>query len=317
MRTLVKTILILSFSLALPLLALAQRKTIPTPLLPHPSQDPWVTLHDGLYYHVESRHGGIVVRRAKRWEDLASDTGRMIWRAPASGPHSRNVWAPELHRSGLCWCIIFAADDGDNRNHRLWVLHSKGPDPFGPYEGPEMINTPGWAIDGTILDRGGNRYLIWSGWPGNVDGRQNLYIARLKDPGTIEAPVVLLTEPTEPWEQAGMPICEGPAVLTRGKRLFVVYSAGGSWTADHCLGMLELQGSDPLEATSWKKFGPVFKRNDRFFGPGHPSFVSPDIARTWMFYNVKTKREDGWGDRRVYAKEIGWTAEGWPIFGEP
>ena len=297
--------------------ASAQRQQAGTALFPRTSQDPWITLHDGYYHHLESRDNTIVLRRARQWKDLNADTGRVVWRAPAAGPTSRNVWAPELHRSGLCWCIVFAADDGKNQNHRLWVLHSKGPEPFGPYEEPVRINTPGWAIDGTILDRAGKRYLIWSGWPGETDGRQDLYIARLKDPGTIEAPIVRLTEPTESWERAGMPICEGPAVLTRNDRLFVVYSAGGSWTADHCLGMLELQGSDPLDASAWKKFGPVFLRGGTRFGPGHPSFVSPEVGRTWMFYNAKTSPNDGWNDRRAFVKEITWTAEDWPVFGEP
>ena len=287
------------------------------PLLTRPSQDPWVTLHDGHYHHIESQNGAIVLHRAKRWQDLEGDTGQVVWRAPATGPNSRDVWAPELHRSGICWCIFFAADDGDNENHRMWVLHSKGPEPSGPYEGPFLVNTPRWAIDATVLDWNNMRYLVWSGWPGDSDGQQNLYIAAMNDLSTIDTPAVLLTQPTESWERAGMPICEGPAVLKRGDRLFVVYAAGGSWTADHCLGLLEFQGKDPLDPKAWKKFGPVMKRSEHLFGPGHPSFVNPSIGKTWMFYNIKTKTEDGWGDRRVRAKEILWTPEGWPIFGEP
>lgn len=295
----------------------AQTTANSLPLLDRLSQDPWVTLHDGHYHHVESQNGGIILRKAKRWQNLRADTGRVVWRAPAAGEHSRNIWAPELHRSGICWCIFFAADDGNNANHRMWVLHSKGPEPNGPYEGPYLINTPGWATDGTVLDWNGTRYFVWSGWPGDADGQQNLYIATLKDPGTLETPAVLLTTPTESWERVGMPICEGPAILKRGGRLFVVYSAGGSWTADHCLGMLEFQGKDPLDPKEWKKFGPVFRRNKGFFGPGHASFVSPSVGRTWMFYNVKTTTQNGWGDRRVRAKEIQWTNDGWPMFGEP
>lgn len=295
----------------------AQNLPAGKPLLDRPSQDPWITLHDGHYHHVESQGGALVLRRAKNWEDLKNDPGMVVWKAPAAGPTSRNIWAPELHRTGLCWCIIFAADDGNNANHRLWVLHSKGPEPNGPYEGPFPINTPGWAIDGTVLDLNNDRYLIWSGWPGTTDGQQNLYIAHLREPNVIDTPAVLLTEPTESWERQGMPICEGPAVLKRDGRTFVVFAASGSWTADHCLGMLELQGKDPLDPKSWKKFGPVMKRSETLFGPGHPSFVNPSIGRTWMFYNVKTKTEDGWGDRRVRAKEILWSPEGWPMFGEP
>ncbi len=35
-----------------------------------------------------------------------------------------------------------------------------------------------------------------------------------------------------------MPICEGPQILRRNGKLFLIYSASGSWTEDYCLGML-------------------------------------------------------------------------------
>jgi GH43 family beta-xylosidase len=311
---LLAAILLIAF---LPASGTAQTTPGSRPLLDRPSQDPWVTLHEGYYYHIESQNGALVLRKARNWQDLRNDTGCVVWRAPATGPNSRNVWAPELHRSGLCWCIFFAADDGNNANHRLWVMHSKSPEPVGPYEAPILVNTPHWAIDGSVLDWNNERYLVWSGWPGDSDGQQNLYIAAVREPGVLDTPAVQIAEPTESWERKGMPICEGPAVLKHGNRLFVVYSAGASWTADHCLGMLELQGKDPLDAKAWKKFGPVLARSKQVFGPGHPSFISPSVGKTLMFYNVKTKAEDGWGDRRVRTKEILWTADGWPIFGEP
>jgi hypothetical protein len=59
MRIFVKTFLSLSFSAILPPSAFAQRPAAPTPRLHHPSQDPWVTLHDGLYHHVKSGRNGI------------------------------------------------------------------------------------------------------------------------------------------------------------------------------------------------------------------------------------------------------------------
>ena len=61
--------------------------------------------------------------------------------------------------------------------------------------------TDRWAIDGTVLEAdNGALYFIWSGWPGSVDGLQNLYIAPMSNPWTISGPRVLLSTPQLSWE---------------------------------------------------------------------------------------------------------------------
>src|SRR5512140_3435733 len=96
-------------------------ETFTNPILPAPSADPWMIQHNGVYYYAESRDGGIYVRTSTLIVDVAKDSGTRVWVPPRSGLNSREIWAPELHRIGGRWYIYFAADDGVNAHHKMWV----------------------------------------------------------------------------------------------------------------------------------------------------------------------------------------------------
>ncbi len=96
-----------------------------------------------------------------------------IWTAPATGPYSKELWAPELHFLDGHWYVYFAADDGDNHHHLTYVLESETADPLSEYklhgplktgEGPNADSPNIWAIDMTVLSHKTGRYAIWSGW---------------------------------------------------------------------------------------------------------------------------------------------------------
>lgn len=294
--------------------------TFQNPILPAPAADPWVIFHDGHYYSCESRHQDTVwVRKAKCFTELGQTEGTLVWNPPAFGANSKSLWAPELHLIEGRWYIHYAADDGLNENHRMWVLEGLTNDPTGPYCCRGSLETSGWAIDGTLLRMpNGALYYVWSGWPGKENGQQFLYIAPMSNPWTISGPRVVIAKPEHAWESVDMPICEGPQVLQKDGRTFIVYSASGSWTEDYCLGLLELQGSDPLDPTAWQKHGCAFTKNDHVWGIGHCSFVkSPDGLEDWIIYHAKSKRHKGWNDRNVRAQKFTWTEDGLPHFGTP
>lgn len=276
--------------------------------------------HGGFYYYSESRNNReIYIRRSRSIADIGQDPGVCVWTAPARGGNCDNLWAPELHLIDGKWFIYYAADDGDNQNHRMWVIEAEGPDPLGQYRDGGMLETGGWAIDGTVLSLDhGRKFLLWSGWPGKRNGQQNIYIAPMLNPVTVSGNRVLIATPDQPWERIAMPICEGPQILKRNGDLFIVYSASGSWTPDYCLGLLHNRTQDVLNPAAWKKHGPVFMKSDQVWGVGHCSFVkSLGQNEDWMIYHSKSSRQPGWEDRDVHAKPFIWRSDGFPDFGTP
>jgi GH43 family beta-xylosidase len=287
-------------------------------VLAAPAQDPQALWHEGAYYYCESTSAGIFLRRAAHFLDFASAEPICVWAPPGTGPVSQNAWAPELHRIHGRFYIYFAADDGRNEHHPMWVLRSVTNDPMGPYELVGSLDTQGWAIDGTpFTDEHGDLFFVWSGWPGRRNGRQNLYLARMKNPTTLAGSRVLLATPTQSWESLGMPICEGPQVVQHDGRLSIVYSASGSWTEDYSLALLVHDGGSVENPRHWRKVGPAFSKNEHACGVGHCGFVSTPGREDWMLYHAKTSHRPGWNDREVRAQRISWAADGTPLLGSP
>lgn len=295
------------------------------PILTAAGADPWVIRHgDGCYYLTVTTGADVTVWRSRTLSGLGGGERKVVWTPPATGPNSKNIWAPELHRLNDRWYIYYAADDGENENHRLFVLENASADPFeGEFTDKGKVADPDhdrWAIDGTVLTLKGKNYLVWSGWEGAKNVRQNLYIAPLKNPWTLAGPRVRISRPTHAWETADDPdVNEGPQVLTRGDAVHLVYSASGSWTDDYCLGRLTLKaGGDPLDPAAWvKNAEPVFRSGNGVFAPGHGSFVkSPDGKEDWHVYHAARHKGAGWA-RNVRAQPFAWNADDTPKFGAP
>ncbi len=284
--------------------------------------DPWVVRRGESYFMCQSRRGSIWVSRFRRLRDMGTAEWVRVWTPESGTAHSRELWAPELHYLRGRWYIYVAADDGDNSNHRMFVLEGDEEDPQRAFrlEGRLASLTDRWAIDGTVLEMpDGGLFFIWSGWEEMENVAQHLYIAGMRDPWTLRGERVRISSPEHAWERRGEPwVNEGPQVLWHGGRLFVIYSASGSWTDDYCLGQLSWEGGDLLAAASWsKKPQPVFSSAGNVYGPGHCSFVkSGDGKEDWMIYHSAKERGAGW-NRRVNMQRFGWTADGDPDFGVP
>jgi GH43 family beta-xylosidase len=293
--------------------------------------DPWVTLHDGQYFWCGSARDRIEVWRSDRLD--ARGERRVVWTAPKVGWNRAQVWAPELHFVRGRWYIYYAASEGRNESHRMGVLECEGADPQGRWIDRGMLYTgddpggrrdPQWAIDGTVLEQGGQLYFIWSGWEGGRDV-QYLYAAAMSDPATVTgARVKLCANDTYAWERVGNSTAqrglhEGPAILRRNGRIFLVYSCSGSWQTTYKLGMLVAdERANLLDPRSWTKVPhPVFESAGDVFGVGHCSFTtSPDGRQDYIVYHSKTSRREGW-DRVVRVQRFAWTEDGMPDFGRP
>lgn len=307
--------------------------------------DPWVVMRDGWYYYMNSTGRNLTIWKTRRIEDLANAEKTVVWTPPPDQAYSKELWAPELHWIDGKWYIYFAADAGRNENHRIYVVENASADPTkGTWtlKGKVADANDKWAIDATILEpssaTGGKMYMVWSGWEGDTNGVQSIYIARLKNPWTVEGRRTLISTPQFAWEKVGdldatdgrtiqdlphVDVNEGPEVLQHGDRVFIVYSGSACWTNYYELGMVSGSlGSDLLKESNWKKSDtPIFRQNPEggAFGTGHNGFFkSPDGKEDWIIYHANPGPNQGCGDRRSpRAQPFTWKADGTPDFGRP
>lgn len=283
--------------------------------------DPWVYLHEGSYYYCYSRGRGISVAKMSSLHTLVPK-GTAVFDPPKGLAYSEELWAPELHYLNGEWYIYVAASDGYSSNHRMFVLKGTSENPRAPFVMVGQITDPSdkWAIDGTVMELNGELYFLWSGWEGDKDGRQNLYIAHMSDPCTIDSERVMISTPEYDWETVEWPdVNEGPTVLQHDGKTFVVYSASGSWGDYYCLGMLTLTGEDPMDPASWEKGStPVFtRRRNVCYGPGHCSFSTAVDGSVWMIYHGNQVSDTGWNGRSVWIAPVVFDDDGMPHFGRP
>lgn len=256
-------------------------------------RDPYVIKHNNKYYRCYTEDSeSISIACADTIEGLSGAKGKRVYRAEKGCEYSCELWAPELHiLDGKCY-IYVACDDGDNYNHRMYVLENGSDDPMQDYtmHGKITDSTDKWAIDGTVVKIHDKNYFVWSGWEGDVNVCQNLYIAEMKNPYELASERYLISTPEYDWEKLGatdtLPyINEGPFGFYLDGDYYLSYSAAGSWCEDYCIALLKLVGDNPLDAASWEKFDtPVLSANELVKGAGHCSIVCEDDQLTVFFH---------------------------------
>lgn len=311
------------------------QKTFSNPLLPS-GADPWAIHKDGFYYYTHTVGNRIVLWKTKSIADLKTAPQKTIFTPPKGTMYSKQLWAPELHHINNKWYVYFAADSGRNEDHRIWVLENAAKDPLKggwTLKGKVGDATDNWAIDASVFQHKKQWYMVWSGWEGNQNGRQDIFIAKLKNPWTIDGERVRIASPVYDWERHGtlndpnnpphVAVNEGPQFLRHNNNIFLVFSASGCWTDNYALGLLSASSSSNLmDSLSWTKHPePVFKSSveNGVYAPGHNSFfTSPDGAEDWILYHANTAPGQGCGrNRSPRAQRFFWDKEGLPQFGVP
>lgn len=287
----------------------------------------------GTYYYSASQCGvaDICIKHSRSLYGLARAPWIGVWsHTDGSAQNSHQIWAPELHYINGRWYIYYAADDGDNNHHRLYVLEATRAE--GPYVEADTGHPHGrlqgadghWAIDPDVfVATDGHLYLTWSctNYP-DSQFPQRICLARMRDPLHTMGTTVALSTPTRSWETRGKPIQEGPVGYTRAGHTYITYSGSASWIPDdYAVGLLALApGASPLDVSAWRKSGPIFDHHGTVYGPGSVVFVpSPDGRQWWNVYHAIERMDcrPAYACRDIRMQPMHFDADGAPDLGVP
>jgi GH43 family beta-xylosidase len=291
--------------------------------------DPWVFKNGDEYLVTFTTGNNITLLRTNKMSNIKNATRKVVWIPPATGFNSKEIWAPELHKINSKWYVYYAASDGNNENHKMWVLENTSEDPLqGTWEDKGELKLPGdkWAIDGSPFEINGKQYFIWSGWEGDFNVRQDIYIAQMENPTTVIGERINLIKPKDAWEinNTNPQVTEGPQFVLKNGKAFIFYSAGGCWTDGYSIGAIWMESTaNPLELDSWERMetNPLFTTNNtgNAFGPGHNSFFkSLNNDEDWILYHANPQPGQGCGgNRTMRMQKFTWDSNNFPIFGTP
>lgn len=303
----------------------------PVALVPQRA-DPQIYRTDtGHYYFIATapKFDRIQLRSAASLQAITTAEEKTIWEKHESGPMSENIWAPELHRFNNTWYIYFAAgEQGVGGSIRMYVLANESADPLaGEWQELGLVKTArdSFSLDATVFEHQGQRYLVWA--QRDPEGTMNsaLYLATLDSPTKVGAVEVEITRPALDWEIQGYKVNEGAAVIIRNGKIFISYSASAT---DHryAVGLVWADvDADLLDKNSWNKSPePIFFTHEKLkrFGPGHNSFTIAEDGKTDVLVYHARDYLDLQGsplsdpNRHTYIRTLGWTAEGFPDFGQ-
>lgn len=282
----------------------------------HWTSDPFVTVYNGNYYHIYSDYDGIYISEFQEFKDM--ETAGRVNVYPFDETAQKDWYAPELHRIEDAWYIYVAPDYGDDL-HCMTVLRLQADSPLGQYENLGVIKglEGAWTIDGTVLSYEEKFYFLWTFGAA-------IYLQEMQTPWALkeDAQRILLTRAELPFETVTeVKVNEGPAILKRGNKIHVIYSANDSRCDAYCLGKITFQGGDILDTSRWQKYEKaVFESTKEIFGPGHCSFttaIKNGCTEDYIVYHANLVSGSGWYGRNVFVQKFSWDENDNPVFGIP
>ncbi|MGI6099207.1 MAG: DUF4838 domain-containing protein [Lentisphaerae bacterium] len=213
--------------------------------------------------------------------------------------------------------------------NRLFVLQSKGDDPFGGFEFKGILDKTISALDPTIFT--GHDGVLYMAYARQIAGTQ-IELRKMKDylsfdPDVKPIPVVTANSTSD--------IFEAPAFIQKDGRTFLIYSCNGRWSNSGKMMIRELAGTDVLRNSSWggrrgakdflvpgNRINSRTEERDRraqIHGPGHASFFSsPDGSEIWCAYHAMFRPNVGTGpaDTYCYQQRVDYEDDGAPIMGQ-
>lgn len=315
--------------------------------------DPAVTIgDDGWYYFTGSYpmtspsdptgYDRVILRRSETLAGLADAPEATIWDEDTSSELNRYIWAPELHKIGDDWYVLFtAARGGGPFDIRPAMLKFTGEE----FSGEATMDPANWtnlgqvrpaagdtqafavfSLDMTYFEHNGRHYVIWAEKPA-VGSTLRMAEIDPANPAQLTSQSILLSTPEFAWEKnAGDAINEGAAVIKRDGKIMVAFSAG-TVDAAYCVSVLWAdENADLMDPESWTKLGyPLLTTEDvpGQFGPGHNSFTVDELGNPVIVYhsrdlsdtsNPGESTDGGLFDPRRHARAalVHWNADGLP-----
>lgn len=240
------------------------------------SADPFVLLHDGVYYlYATSSDSGFKVFSSS---DMSSwkDEGWALKAEDSWG--NKWFWAPEIIVKDGIFYMYYSVEE------HLCVATSDSP--LGPFkqEVKEPFHTNIKEIDGHVfLDDDGKYYIYFV----RFDNGNNIWGAGLNDDMSSikQDTLVRLLTPTKDWEKSMYPVVEGPYILKHEGIYYLTYSGDHYQSPGYGVGYAI--SASPLGQFVKHKNNPIMQSNTIVHGSGHHSFVrSQDGTELFMVYHI-------------------------------
>ena len=233
--------------------------------------DPFVLLHEGVYYLYKSADGFVDLPSEVTGISVYTSTDLVHWEdrgvclSPADVQGDSRFWAPEVMERNGTFYMVYAADV------RTGVAVSSSP--LGPF----CQEQKRWLLEDAAID--GHFFK-------DDDGKVYMYYARLGD-GREEIRCAEMTEDClslkkdtdrlilraeTPEELDGEDdIAEGPFVLRHGGKYYLTYSSNGCGNPNYLVGCAV--ADSPYGPFVRTRNSPILRKNRRYNGPGHHCFT--------------------------------------------
>ena len=247
------------------------------PLLPGNLADPAVLLHDGTYYLYAT--GEVDADNGTR---VYTSTNLVAWqRGPVVfQPGQPHVWAPDVWRdpsSGRFYLYYTV-------NQTVGVAEAAGP--LGPFIVRRKFVDQ--AIDAHLFrDDDGKLYLYYVQLPGF-----RITVQPMSRPMEPAGEPKVILQPESDWEKRAGQVTEGPWMIKRQSRYYLLYSGSGADTPDYAVGYATAE--NPMGPFKRAAHNPIVHRSEGLFGPGHGCAVQDADGQWWHVYHQKRTERVEW-----------------------
>jgi len=257
--------------------------TYQNPLIAGNLADPTVIRHEGMFYLYAT---GDVTSTSRRGDDNGlrayTSTNLVEWkRGPVVfQPDEPHVWAPDVFRDPKTgrFYLYYTV------NKTIGVATADGP--LGPFKIQKKFYDD--AIDAHCFrDDDGKLYLYFVKLPGF-----RITVQQLATPAELTGDAKVILEPTAEWEKKAGHVTEGPWLIKRSGRYYLLYSGSGANTPDYGVGYATAE--NPLGPFTRAAHNPVIHRGEGVFGPGHGCAVQDDAGQWWHIYHQKRTDRIEW-----------------------